>query len=378
MIRATGRDQPTSTNCFEIDLDAIAQNTAEVRRLAGSDVRIFAAVKANGYGFGLSEVVDVALASGADGIALVEVSAAVNLRKRGIDRPILLYAGSLANVSVIGAVDDFGLMPTLANWDDAVAYSSLATRSIKAFIKIDVGLERHGIYPESGVDFVKAVRRLPNVSVEGIYTHLHVPDGEHGDYVGWQYQRFLDVLRGLQAEGIDVPLQMAASSSTIRTTPDMMLNAIDPGHLLYGLAPSAREKIGMRLKPAFVSLTTRLTYARPFQRTEFVEHLPFEASGVTRIGVIPFGQAHGMADLNCGHVLVSNRHVRLLGGPHAEHSRVDLSEVSDANIGDEVVIIGRQGDAEISLQDVMTYRQMNREMDIPLKIRDSVRRVYRR
>jgi alanine racemase len=369
----------TSPNCFEVDLDAVAHNTAEVRRVAGADTTIFAAVKANAYGFGISEVSDVVLGAGADALAMVEVSEAVKLRRRGVRQPILIYAGSLATNHVVGAIEQYDLMPTLVDLDTSAAYSSLASKRIKAFMKVDVGQERNGVAPELAIGLIKAVRNLPNIELEGIYTHLHVPgQDESNTYVDWQYQRFLGVLRGLKDESIQIPIHMAASSAVIRTTKEMMLNAIDPGHLLYGLTASGRDNVKLQLKPAFASLRTRLTQVKQFRRTEFVDELPFEAAGVTQIGVIPFGQAHGMVALNCGQVLVHGRRVQILGGPHVEHTRVDLTAVPNAVVGDEVVIIGRQRQIEISPREVMSYQGIARDMTIALEIRESVARLYRK
>jgi alanine racemase len=369
----------TSPNCFEVDLGAIAHNTAEVRRVAGTDTRIFAAVKANAYGFGVSEVADVVLASGADALALVDIADGVKLRERGVRHPILIYAGSLATNSVVNAIDQYELMPTLVDWESSAQYSSLASRPFKAFIKVDVGQERNGIAPEQAVDLVKAVRRLPNIELEGIYTHLHVPaQGESEAYIEWQYRRFLDVLRGLDAESIQIPIQMAASSAVIRLTREMMLNAIDPGRVLYGLATPGRENVRLHLRPAFASLRTRLTQVKQFRRSEFLDQMPFKGEGVTRLGVVPFGQAHGMAALNCGQVLVNGHRVEILGAPNIEHTRLDLTSVPNAKIGDEVVIIGRQGDGEISPREVMSHQNIDQALTLALEIRDSVGRLYRK
>jgi alanine racemase len=370
--------EATSANYFEVDLGAISHNTAEVRRLAGNATRIFAAVKANAYGFGVGEVADVVLASGADALALVDVSDGVKLRRRGIRQPILLYSGSLATHQVVNAIDEYELIPTLVDWNGAAAYSSLAYRPLKAFVKVDVGLERNGVAPEAALDLVKAIRKLPKIQIEGIYTHLHVPAQlESTEYIEWQYDRFLNLLLAMGADGIDIPVQMVASSGVIRMTRAMMLNAIDPGHSLYGLTASGRENVHLDLRPAFGNLGTRLTQVKEFRRSEFADRLPFEATGVTRIGVVPFGLAHGMGALNCGQVLVRGCRVQLLGPPHVEHTRVDLTAVPGARVGDEVVIIGRQGAGEIQLREVMAHKGIDRDMMVALEIRESVPRIYR-
>ena len=368
----------TSANYFEVDLGAIAHNTGQVRRLVGGETRLFAAVKANAYGFGVAEVADVVLASGGDGLAMVEVSHAVKLRRRGIRQPILLYSGSLASSHVIRAVDDYGLMPTLVDLTSSAAYSSLASHPVKAFVKVDVGLERNGVAPESALVLIQEIRKLPRIEIEGIYTHLHVPlQLDSNEYIDWQYHRFLNLLHILHAEGIEIPVQMAASSGVIRLTRDMMLNAIDPGHALYGLSTHGREQVRLELRPAFGALGTHLTHVKAFRRDEFADRLPFEAEGVTRLGVVPFGQAHGMHALSCGQVLVHGRRVRVLGSPHVEHTRIDLTAVPDAKVGDEVVIIGCQGPGEIQPREVMDHQGMDRDMRLALEVRESVPRIYR-
>lgn len=368
----------TSANYFEVDLGAIAHNTAQVRLAAGNATRIFAAVKANAYGFGVGPVADVVLASGADALALVEVADAVKLRGRGIRQPILLYSGSLPTIPVVRAIDDYGLMPTLSDLSGSTAYSSLASRPLKAFVKVDVGLERNGVAPEAAVELVKAIRKLPRIEVDGIYTHLHVPAQlDSTEYVDWQYGRFVTLLGALGAEGIDIPVQMAASSGVMRMTRDMLLNAIDPGHAFYGLTASGRERVHLDLRPAFGTLGTRLTQVKDFRRAEFADLLPFEAAGVRRIGVIPFGQAHGMAALSCGEVLVRGRRSRILGTPHVEHTRIDLTDVAEASVGDDVVIIGCQGTGEIRPREVMAHQGMDRDMTLALQVRESVPRIYR-
>jgi alanine racemase len=94
--------------------------------------------------------------------------------------------------------------------------------------------------------------------------------------------------------------------------------------------------------------------------------------------VIPFGEAHGMVTLNSGHVLIHGRRVRILGAPHVEHTRLDLTDVPDAVVGDEVIVIGTQGNTEISRREVMSYQGMGREVALALQVRDSVARQYRR
>ena len=366
-------------NCLEVDLGAIAHNTGLTRKMAGPDTRIFAALKANAYGFGLVEVARTVLAAGADALAMVDVEDAIELREHGIRAPILLYAGNLATNAFARAIEQYDLIPSVVDADAAMAYSSLVSRPIKTFVKVDVGLERNGTPAESTLDLIKVVCDLPHLKVEGVYTHMHMPaEGGTEDYMQWQYDRFIGALKRLRDEKIDVPVQMAASSSILRMTGGMMLNAIDPGHVLYGLTPPGTAKLAIPFQPAFRALKSRLVQVKEIRRTDFVEQAPFDIKGVHRMGVFPMGRADGIAALNCGQVLLHGRRARMLGRPSLEHSRVDLTAIPEAAAGDEVVIIGSQGQAELSLHEVMAHQGMERDLALALEVRSSVRRAYSR
>ncbi len=158
------------------------------------------------------------------------------------------------------------------------------------------------------------------------------------------------VLAELEADGVTVPLRMAASSGALRLTDAMTLNAIDVGSLLYGLEPPGPSDRDLGLRPALVSLSSRLTSVRTRFRTEFVAQSPIPTGRDVQLGVIPLGATDGFLGLSAGHVLVGGRRAPVLA-ISLEHSRLDLTGI-DARVGDEVVIVGRQGDEEITMRDV--------------------------
>jgi alanine racemase len=161
-------------NVFEVDLDAIAHNVRSLRQHIGGDVQLFAALKANAYGFGIERVADTVVEAGADGLAVVEVDHAVALRQRGIDVPILLYGGTPASADLVAAAEEHDLTPTLLDVQDAQTYERHAMRRLKAFLKFDVGLERLGATPEDTPTLGIALRSLRHIELRGVYTHLHV------------------------------------------------------------------------------------------------------------------------------------------------------------------------------------------------------------
>jgi alanine racemase len=367
-------------NVFEIDLDAIASNVLEIRRFVGSDVRIFAAMKANAYGFGLLEVAPVIQQAGVDTICVADLSDAVRLRNDGITIPILLYAGNLVDDALVRAVEDMRLTGTVTDIEVARCYSSLARGLVRVFAKVDVGLERLGIPFDQAADVVCEVARLPNLHLDGVYTHLHVPDpaGPPG-YVQWQLQRFNVVLEKVRATGVAVNVAVAASTPVVPRYGAGGLNGIDVGRLIYGSLRSDRDATGsMNIRNAFRSLRSRLIQCRPVARTGHLGEAPFPIRPGMRMGIAPIGFADGMDFLNCGFALVRGCRAPLLGTPSLEHTRLDLTEIPQARVGDEVAFVGSQEGAEITPDDVLAHLGVAQPARMATSVRESVRRVYLR
>jgi len=365
-------------NRFEIDLDAIAHNAATVRRLVGATPRIFAALKGNAYGYGVLEVARAVLAAGVDAISLVSVADAVKLRRHGVSAPVLLYAGVPLDANVAAAVVDYELMPTILDLEAATLLSSRCGREQRVFVKVDLGLERLGVGPEDVVGFVTSLAAFPRLRVHGIYAHMHVPDrGGVTPYMRWQFDRFAGALERLRHAGIEIPIAMTASTSVLNASATAMnLNAIDPGLVFFGLDQQGSGLREAGLRPAFRALTSRLIQVKMLTRTEFLDLAPFPITGSMRVGIIPIGRCDGMDRVCCGQVLVRGVRVNVLGGPTTEHTRIDLTRVSEARAGDEVVIIGRQGREEISPDTVAESHRLWSGGMVALDVRDSVPRVY--
>lgn len=363
-------------NVFEVDLDAVARNTRHLRQAVGEDVRIYAAVKGNAYGFGLVRIARTVLRHGADGLALADVNGAVHLRETGVEAPILLYAGALPTPEAVAAIESHRLNPTVLDLDNAKAYARLARKPLSVFVKIAVGLERIGIPALHAAQVIEDVVRLPNLRLGGVYTHLHVVAGPDASrYATWQFDLFSQVLADLRQAGIAPPVTLASSSNVLALTSSMMLNAVDPGRLIYGLPTLHKGHEISVVSPAFASLRTRLIQVKPWRRDAWLELAPFDPTGVDRIGVLPMGRSDGLGELNCGQVLVRGKRVRILGPISLEHARVDLTGMPEATAGDEAVIIGAQGENRITLEEIAEHQQ-SAVLDLSLAVRESVSRRY--
>ena len=337
---------------LEVDLDAARANLTLVRALVGRERRLFAVVKADGYGFGAVAMGRAFLEAGADALAVADAGEGVRLRGSGITAPILVYPSGLPEA--IGEMVAHRLTPTVTALEGARAGAAAAPAAGSgAFVKVDVGLERLGVPAEGAVKVIRAMLELRGFRLAGVCAHPHAPAGADPAYVDWQLARFTAVLDELAAAGVDVPVRLLASTPLMLRFPHTYLNAVDPGRMLYGLAFEGDGPRVAALRPALRALKSRLIEVKPLApRERFAEQAPFPLSASMRLGVIPLGAADGLLHLHAGRVLVRGRSAPILGGPSLEHTRVDLTELPEARIGDEVAVIGRQGDAEIGLVEV--------------------------
>src|SRR6059036_3108230 len=343
-------DVPERPTMLEVDLDAAAHNVRAVRQLVGPERKIFAVIKAGGYGFGAAEMGAVFARSGADWLAVADLSEGIRLRQHGISTPILVYPNSLPGAAADALAHN--LVPTLVDLDSARAYSEAASGPCDFFVKVDVGLERLGVPAEQAVKTIRAMLDLPHLRLAGICAHPHADSGDDSSYADWQLARFTSVIDELEAQGVRVPVRLLAATPFVLRFPHTYLNAVDPGRMLYGITFPG-ETPPVPLRPTLRALTTRVIALKELApRERFADLAPFPVTAPMRLGVVPMGSADGLRWLHAGRVLVRGRAVPIVAGPSLEHSRIDLTEVPESRVGDEVVIIGRQGDAEITAAEV--------------------------
>jgi len=259
---------------FVIDLDAVAENLRSVRRLVGAGRRIFAVVKAGGYGFGTLEMAEVFAVHGADALAFADLGDAIWARRQGVSLPILVFPSALPGAA--SEVIAHGLIPTLTDLDQARAYADAARGPCEAFVKVDAGLQRLGVAAEQAVEVIEAIAGLSPLRLGGVCTHLHAPPGADPAYVNWQFGRFTSVLEGLAGAGVEVPVRLAASSPLVMQHRHTYLSAVDPGSMLYGVPQSFATPPEVPLRPAFRALKARLISVKEVApRERFAAEAPF-------------------------------------------------------------------------------------------------------
>jgi len=362
-------------NLFEIDLGAIANLARCIRSHVGENVTVFAALKCNAYGFGLVPVARTVLSAGADALSMVDPANAIELRRAGITAPILVYPGSLPTPQAVSDAETYDFVPTLIDLDSAAVYSRCAKRPLRVAIKVDIGQERLGFPAEAAADAIEAIARLPNLVVHIVNAHPNVPSPPSHEYLDWQLGRFEMMCRQLEAKGIVIPLRMIASSKILSLTRKAMLIAVDPGQMFFGPFRTEGDVPWSTRRQAFKRLTSRLIHVRELDRREFLAQAPFPIRPGMRIGIIPIGAADGMSALHSGEVLVRGQRAKVLG-VSLEHTRLDLSDIPQARMGDEVVIIGEQEADRISPDAVVAHQRHQRIADLAMAIRPSIPRRY--
>jgi alanine racemase len=322
-------------NHLGIDVNSVTNRVVALRRRVGPGVKIFAALKADGYGFGTLPMARAALAGGADALSLIDRAEAISLRQAGIDAPTDADAVAVAEAS--------RLMLTVLSEREIDMVARHARTPLELAIKLEVGAERIGVLPDQLVRMAERIAQHRLLSLEIVNTHPTFRDDAPDAVVQEQFRRFVAALNRLKQAGLGQPMRLFASSKTLGRLSGMELDAVDPGQFLYADTSDL---------PIIRSLRTVLTQVRPVTRDFAPEHAPFDIAKVRRVGVIPFGKVDGGGRCHAAEVLVRGRRAPILGGPSLEYMRLDVSAIDDADEGDEVVLIGRQGGAQISLAEV--------------------------
>jgi alanine racemase len=334
----------------EIDLDALADNVRLLKSQANGAI-LLAVVKANAYGHGAVAVARAALAAGADRLGVICVDEGEQLRRAGITAPILVM-GHTPEGEAQRLVDQ-SLTPSVVSCEMALALARVASErgtEVPVHLKVDTGLNRYGLPPSEVVDLGRRLRDLGGIRAEGLFTHFASADEGDKGYTVEQHRLFLSV-----AEQLDwVPIRHVSNTATLLDMPDMSLEMVRPGLGIYGCYPSSQVKRSLSLRPV-LSLKSRVARLIPLAPGESVSYgRTWRAPRPSLIGLVMCGYADGLprALSNRGSVLVRGRRAPIVGRVCMDMCMVDLSDIPDAAVDDEVVIIGRHGEEEISADEV--------------------------
>ncbi|HEY65189.1 MAG TPA: alanine racemase [Caldilineae bacterium] len=343
---------------LEIDVNAVSDNVRLVQEIVGPHVQIMAVVKANAYGHGLQQIAHAAVAGGATMLGVACLSETYLLREGGIDVPMLVLGYTPAWQA--DEVVRHGVRVTLFDFQTATALSQAACslgQPAYVHIKVDTGMGRLGVLPDEAPDFVEMVARLPGIEVEGVFTHFSVADEADKGYTYWQLERFRGVLEAVQARGIHVPLVHAANSAALLTVPESRFNMVRLGIAMYGLPPSGETPLPSGFRRA-LTWKTLVAQVKTLPPGSFVSYgNTYRTRGAERIAVIPVGYADGFrrAPTHWGNVLVHGQRAPIVGRVCMDQTMINVTHIPDVRQDDEVVLIGRQGDDEITPDEVAVH-----------------------
>ena len=337
----------------EINLGAIAHNLQEIKRKV-APAEIMAVIKADAYGHGLKEVARVALENNARYLGVSTVEEGVQLRKQ-TTTPILVFGGFFENQ--IKACLEHDLELTLFDFERAGALSKQAQasgNSAKVHIKVDTGMTRVGVHWQESLDFICRVSELRYVKIVGIYTHFASADAKDKSFAKTQLQRFQKVLTELEMRNIQIPLKHTANSGAILDLPESYFDMVRPGVSIYGYYPSFEATESINLQPAMSFKSQVVAVKQVESGTKISYDSTYETVKQTKIVTVPVGYADGYNRLlsNQGEVLIRGKRYPVVGQVCMDFIMVDIGLENDIQTGDEVVLLGCQGDEEISIYEI--------------------------
>ena len=331
-----------------VDLAALQFNFRAIRDFvsanapAGQAPRILGIVKANAYGHGAERIALALEQAGATMLACADIEEGIVLRRAGVRLPILVF-GALS-VSDLDGLFEYSLTPTSSTPSAARAVQGAAVRRnavCSYHLKIDTGMNRLGFRHDNLQRTLPELLSSANLNLEGIYTHFATADNAESELFNSQRSRFEDALRTLNRP----VLRHAANSAAILRDSRVWYDMVRPGLLMYGIVPPPLAST-IPLKPV-MSLTSRVVGVKGLRPGETVGYGGrFSSTAPASVAVVPAGYADGL-DLRLegrGHVLVRGRRVPIVGAVSMDMMTIDVTGLDDVQPGDEVVLIGSQGD----------------------------------
>ena len=340
-----------SSTWLEIDLGAVKHNIRKLQQI--SQTVVMPIIKANAYGHGLIRVARAIEESGAAWCGVARLEEAVKLRKEGIG----------INILVLGYTDYQRVPEAIANrvsltvhnpeMAQQFAEQSCANGSrLNIHVKFDTGMGRLGLSPQDGVEFVRRLTQQKGIHVEGVFTHFACADEPEKDTTRHQIARFNKLIDGLRSCGIQPDYFHAANSAAAIYFPESRYDLIRPGIAIFGLHPSPQALLPDTFKRA-MSWKTRLISLKDLPPGHGVSYgYRYITTRQERIGVIPVGYADGFRRVDNNSVIVCGKRVPVVGNVCMDQCMLQMDDVPEAQIKDEVILIGSQGDETITVEDL--------------------------
>jgi alanine racemase len=332
-----------------VSLRAISYNIAQIRKKIGNRRDLMAVVKADGYGHGAVRVSFSALKSGANCLGVTLPEEGEELRKAGIDAPIVVLG--LIRPEEAHRVVKLKLDQTICTVEVAEALDQIAREAsvrVNVHVKVDTGMGRIGVHPRDALAFVRRIRRFKNLNLVGIFSHFASADEADKTSPKKQIEIFDGVVREIEASKITIPKKHIANSAGILDLAESYYDLVRPGIMIYGLYPSNEVRRSIPLKPAMTLKTEVVFVKRVPPETPISYGRTFTTQKETLVATIPVGYADGYSRLlsGRGQVLIKGHRAPLIGRICMDMCMIDVSHVGNVQQGDEVILFGRDLSAD--------------------------------
>lgn len=342
----------------EINLDAVSHNIAQIEQRIGKDTKIMGVIKADGYGHGAVPIgKELERMESLWGYAVATAEEAEILRRNGLKKPIL----------VLGAVfpEKYGILskneirPTVYSMKQAGELERFAEKwgcVLKVHLKIDTGLSRLGFQvTEEAAEELAQIARMPHIIVEGIFTHFAMADARDKTMAKEQMRQFQKMKEMVSRRGISIPISHCANSAAMIDLPESGMSLVRAGISLYGMWPSGEvRKENLDLQPA-LSLKSRIVFLKKLEPGRTISYgATYETKKRQRIATIPVGYADGYPRSlsNRGYVLIHGKPAPVCGRICMDQFMADVTDIPEAEEGDEVTLVGKDGAREISMEEI--------------------------
>jgi alanine racemase len=359
----------------DIDLDALTNNLAEIRRRAGRRVALVLVAKADAYGHGAVAVAHHAVRCGVEALGVGNSAEALELRRAGVCAPILILGTIVDEEAAACVLHDVQI--GLHARDRCRMLDRLCARlgvPGKVHLNVDTGWGQLGVQPGRALDLLEDIRRSTHLQLCGVMTHMSSPLGALDASTVQQQEVFARFLETARARGLLAGWIHAANSACLFTEHRPLYDAVRPGISAYGILP---EDLGEDLQPV-MSLRTRIVFLKDLPVGSTVGYAgTWRAERSTRIATVPLGYKDGVPFRlsNCGEMLVRGQRAPIVGRISMDYSTLDVGHIPGARVGDEVVVFGKQGEQVLRVEE-LAARAGTIPYELTCAIGRSVRRCY--
>lgn len=335
----------------EISLNAIEHNYNVIRNKVTDDTKVCCVIKADGYGHGAVELSQIYEKLGADFFAVSNIDEGIEIRKSGSKLPIVILG--YTPVSEAENLAEYDISQAVFSLEYAKELSEKCVEEdciCKMHIKVDSGMSRIGFmcqeFPrdEYSIEEICEACCLPNLEVEGLFTHFCVSDedAEGREFTNKQYENFIHVRDSLKKRGVDISVVHCSNSGAIEDYPETCCDMVRAGIILYGLAPSSKLADRLDLVPA-MTLKTVVAFVKEVQKGATISYgRTFTADRKMKIATVPIGYADGFIRQNAkdGYMMVNGKKAKIVGRICMDQTMLDVTDIEDVKTGDEVVVFG--------------------------------------